>query len=739
MSQPAVRMPDVTRNASDAARALSIGLRAWSLYPPDHPAIQLAVDRLTRTTADITRDGPLMLLVTPHALLVSGVSLDAADPVVVECARTLHDLDILQLTFVTGASDAAIRRLLASLTIERTERRKRGGPASIWAEHGDTAIVVEQIDYQELLEREADPGPARRDQMWQSIVRSIVAGRRTFTEAEQARLIEIAHDAFAVGELANECGQAFCSADGSPLLTTQAATVLAVYRHLAATVRVLEPEQGDEVLNNFAVATSSLEPALALEVLQAQESSDELQPITAALKRAFDEQQIALLLARALAKAGGATNRLAQMLDTLAPDVERRNRVIRMADKLLSERDFGARRPLVDIRASLEELLLKYDETPYVSAAYRHSIDAAAGRAEEMAARDLPPEMGEWVATLGHENVRQLSGQLLIDLLDLETDTSRATELAADMSTFAQEVLLAGAYDEADRMIVALKNAAAGPKAIAPEATTDAIERVARSQPLTEALAMLDDLGDAEARRVHDLCVHIGGPAVPPVIAALHEREAGECGRAAAILVAIGRDAIPSIAQTIDERPWWAQRTLAHVLGRIGTAAAVPPLQLVLRKADPRVLPTVLRALSGIDDPAAARAIHTVLRAVTGNARNVVVETLIGLRDARVVPLMARIIDESEALGRDHELVLQALDAVVSFNDDRAIRPITAVARQRRWLAIRRTGRLRERAVGALQRLGSSAAHAALHTMQTRGDWHLRRIVRRSGAGPGTH
>jgi HEAT repeat protein len=735
MSQPAVRRPDVTRKASDAARALTVGLRAWSLYPSDHPALAMAVDRLVRVTADVTRDGPLMLLVTPQSLLIDGTALDHTDPIVAECARTLYELDILQLSFISPSSDPVIRKLLGSLTIERTERRTRGGPASIWAEHGASSIVVEQIDYRELLEREGDPGPARRDQMWQSIVRSIVAGRRTFTEGEQSRLLEIAHDAAAVGELADDCRQAYCSSDGSPLLTTQAATVLAVYRHLAATVRVLEPERADEVLNKFALATSSLEPALALEVLQAQDAADELQPITAALKRAFDEQQVALLLARAMARAGGATRRLAQILDTLAPDEERRERVLKMADKLLTERDFGATRPLADIRASLEELLLKYDESPYVSDAYRQSMNTASDRATEMAARDLPPELGEWVATLGHDNVRHLSGQLLIDLMNLETDDARAAELAGDMSTFAQEVLIAGAYEEACRMVAALRAAMRRPAPIAPDALRDALQRVAHSEALREVVTMLGEIGAAQLAHVTALCRHLGPKSARALMGVLHLEHGGAQGdRAADILVSLGPEAIAEIGQGIDDKRWWIQRNLAQVLGRIGTAAAVPPLQVLLKKADARVLPTVLKGLSRIDDPAAARAIHTVLRAVNGHAREVVVATLVGLRDLRVVPMIARIIDESDVLGRDFDLVLQSLDAIASFKDDRAVRPITTAAGKRRWLAPRRTRRMRERAVHALAAIGSRAALNALDAMRLEGDWHLRRVVRRAPA-----
>ncbi len=50
----------------------------------------------------------------------------------------------------------------------------------------------------------------------------------------------------------------------------------------------------------------------------------------------------------------------------------------------------------------------------------------------------------------------------------------------------------------------------------------------------------------------------------------------------------------------------------------IGTADAVPLLQPLLRQSDPRVARAAVAALASFTDPAAARAIHTVLRAATG-------------------------------------------------------------------------------------------------------------------------
>ncbi len=131
MSEPAIQPPQTT-NALATTRSLTIGVRAWKLYPPEHPALGLAIDRLVSRTTAVTIAGPLMLAETPQSLIVDGAPLDAPDAVAAECPRLLHDLDILQLSLVAPASDAAIRALLATLTIGRMERRARGGPAAIW-------------------------------------------------------------------------------------------------------------------------------------------------------------------------------------------------------------------------------------------------------------------------------------------------------------------------------------------------------------------------------------------------------------------------------------------------------------------------------------------------------------------------------------------------------------------------------------------------------------------------------
>jgi HEAT repeat protein len=735
MAQRTALPADVSRHAIALARAMTIALRAWGFYPPEHPAVGMAIDKLLAAAAAACSGGAMPIAVTPHALLVDGIALESTDLAVVECAELLHDRDILQLTIASPPTDARLRALLTVLSLDRQARRARGGPAAIWAAEADGGILLEQIDYQEILEREADAGPARRDTTWKSIVRSIIMGRTTFTAEEQQRLIEISRDLGAIGELCKDTREPYCMPDGSPMITTQAATVLAVYRHIAKAVGALEPQRLQEVVDSLALAAGNLEPNTALEMILQEESHDEGVPVVAGLRKAFDDQQVAMLLARALSSPGHPTGRLARVLDTLAPDEQRKRRVLTLARKLAAERDFGSQRPLDDIRKSLDELLLKYDETDFVSTPYRDSMDEAAARAAELAARGLPPEIDEWLETLGSESVRRLSGQLLIDLLRNETVPGRMTDTARDMGAFVEELLLAGAFAECQPVVDELIAATTRQPAIAPDACRQAVDAIGASTAFAETASSLADQSPEEFAVFEQLARTIGAATVPALLTAYQREDGTNTERATAIIGGLGPSAIPEIAAALEDPRWFVQRELARALGRIGTAGAVAPLQQLLRRADPRVLQAAVAALAGIDDPAAQRALYTVLKAASGQARAAVISALVGMKHPRVVPMLGRVLQDSDPFRGDHPLVLDTLSALAALRDDRVVSQIAMLARKKRWLAWRTTRQLRDGCVRTLARIGSAKARDALADLAKTGDFFLRRQAARAVKG----
>ena len=654
-----------------------------------------------------------------------------SNPQIAEAARLLHDRDLLRLTFSGHVPPEAVAQLLRMLALDRETLRSRGGPEGVWREDGHGSITLEQIDYAHVLEDKDARFERLHDDLWKSIVHSIVSGQKMMDEIAQQRLLAIAADPAQIGELATAVMAQKCTPDGAPMITTQAATVLAAFRHLASIVSVKAAEKSDATMRNLATAASTLDPHIVMEMLQSDDDPGDTIRVAQRLSGAFDDAKVAQLLATALSNDGQATGRLADVFDTIAPDPERKRRVLTMTRTLLSESTFGQSKQFKAIWSSMEELLISYNDKPFVSEQYRTQLDGAAARGEAVAARDLPEEMPEWADSLGQPNVQKLSVVLIIDLLKLEREAVRAAEIADDMTGLAEDLLIAGDYLDAHRVASALADAANDAKFVAPGACREALFRLASSAAMHEAVAMLGDFEHENLRTFTELCTLVGVAVVDVLGMTLRiqDRTAARI-RASDIIVGFGPPAVSRLAPFIDDERAYVQCHTAELLGRIAAPQAVPLLQPLLRRDDPKVVRAAVSAMANINDPAAARAIHTVLRAVTGDQRRAVIDALVAERDARVVPMLVRILEESEPLGKDHSVVLDTLMALKVVHTDNAVRPIARIAGRKRWFARSKNRALKSTAVEALASIGTEESRKALTKAAAEGDRLLRNLAR---------
>jgi HEAT repeat protein len=444
---------------------------------------------------------------------------------------------------------------------------------------------------------------------------------------------------------------------------------------------------------------------------------------------------VAQLLATALSRDGRASARLAQVFDTIAPDAERKQRVLTMTRSMLGEQDFGRTGQFRAVWATMEELLLGYDEKPYVSSAYQATLEGAGARADILAGRDLPPELPEWVESLGQDNVRTLSVQLISDLLRIEGHPERAADILQDMVALLDDLFMAGDFANAAVVLREIKGATSHP--VAPAAARAALVAAAESSGLREAAGLLADLDDAALAGLNSCLELIGPPSIGALLQPLQsETETPAFQRARHLVRRFGSQAIPHLAPLVEDRRWFVQRTAAGLLGATRSAEAVPPLQTLLRRTDARVLRTAVAGLAGIDDPAAARAVQTVLRAATGANRTAVVEALVAERDPRVVPMLARILNESDPFSDDHETVLDTLEAVRAFADEQAVPAVAAVMRRKKLFGRKKARAFKAAAVKALAAIGTLKAQSALDDAARTGDGLLKRIIRNHGAKP---
>jgi len=149
----------------------------------------------------------------------------------------------------------------------------------------------------------------------------------------------------------------------------------------------------------------------------------------------------------------------------------------------------------------------------------------------------------------------------------------------------------------------------------------------------------------------------------------------------------------------------------------------------MLRLNDPRLVREAVQALGAIHDPAAARAIHMVLRASTGVVRKAVIEALVGERDPRVVPMLVQILEESQPLGKDHDVVIETIDGLGTVGTDAAVPVLVKMAQRRKFFGGRKLRALKERSVDALVRVGTAMADGALHEASQTGDRMLKKIA----------
>src|SRR5262249_12934638 len=192
--------------------------------------------------------------------------------------------------------------------------------------------------------------------------------------------------------------------------------------------------------------------------------------------------------------------------------------------------------------------------------------------------------------TLGQENVRSLSVALLVDLMTLEADAPRAAALAQDMVALAEDLLMSGAYGDALTVARALGARGGTPNAVGRDACRQALDQLGESLAMRELATLIGALDDAAWTVVRDMLAIVGASSVESVKPIVGGEAAPPASRRAAdVIVSFGPPAVTRLSSMVGDSQWFVQRAGARLLGRIAAAEAVPLLQPLLRRSDPRV------------------------------------------------------------------------------------------------------------------------------------------------------
>lgn len=753
VAPPSSVPPAIVRDVSGFARALMAAHRTRQMYTPDHPTTRGATERLRLATEVLAAYPDLHIGVSPEGLYARGEPLPV-DRRMAEAAVLLHDHDILSLRVAGAPTEQQIADFLQLLGFDADRVRQQGGPARLWRDFGHKSLELVQIDYEAILAATETPGrpapedeakaggagtsrhnraAAQRDEVWSSLVQSLSGKGSGYSRGARERLRQIAQSSDEIAAMVRAAVDDERELEAGRRRAAQAATILTAFERLVGEVEASDQEQVSDALRNIARAATQLDPALVMEAVEESAESGLGAAAVRGIGDAFDDEAIATLLAASMAKEGRASGRMAAALNTLAPDPERRSRVLRMASRRTEQpEDVAKTTDVASAWSTLEQILEGPADKLYTSSDYAFQLREMELRSHRLRL-DAPRQLEGWLGSVSVDSVRTLSVTLLIDLFLMEESPIGISETAHDLTALAEDLLDAGDFGETERVLQALSPTSVEGDARRSSAARLALDKLAGSRALANAAAAIGDFDEAQAAWFQSACRRLGPTVVPTLLPALSAEEGGmRHERLAGAVLGLGDAAVPPLTELLASDVWEYCRTGIQLLGRLGGAAALAALQPLVSGKDRRRRREAVMALTRSDDPAAARAVATALQSPERSVRLAVIEAVIATQDRRAASLLAAPLREMRPFGLNFPVALQMLGAMRRSGDEQVAAAAAHALQAFSWWHWRQSTALKRAAASVLASMPCASAAAALAQAAERGDYFTRRAARGS-------
>ena len=717
---------DTAARLTEFARACKSAARAVSLYPATHPAIASTLRRVTELTASLTAQAPCTLSVRPQNLQINGAVAPKPDPAVAELAEMLRGQLVGSLTIHSGTDAQSWHTLLSLLARAPEEVRAEGGIAKLWTTAGGSSIEIREIDYADVLrERQGEAATIDR------IIDAMSGQPLDIDDESVALLRRIAGNR---EELEAFLKKVVGQAAGDAAVTTRTAALLRLLGVMAEVVRRTAPDQLDTLMRQLSAGVLKFTDEVVADFLEAHErpeaASGAVNLVSAVTER-MEDGDIAGFVADSVIANRGASERLALAFHTLVPGMERQRQLLALAEDRLESSPLGREEGFEHLWEGVERMLTSYSDAPYVSAEYSRELSNTRTRAIDVeAAGDDPPDrIAGWLGTVNDAALRTLDFQLLTDLLTLESDTARWRDVAEIVVRHAEDLIRAGHFEQAWRLVETLAaEAEAEPARIEP--ARRALDTLGRGAMMKSVPPHLRTADDELYERFMRVCHAIGPVVIPPLAEVLaEEQDARARRRLRDILVGFGPAGREAVQSLMNAANWEVRRTAAFLLREFGGSEGLRELQPLLTDAEPLVQREAVQALVLHEPEAACQALVQALNSVSGRPRQTLVAQLGAVRDPHAAPLfvhVARTVNR-RSFPALHLAIIEGLGAI---GGPEAIGALTEALHRGDVLAPIRTRRTRAAAAHALRRIGTPEALEALRQASARGSRGVRSVAR---------
>lgn len=733
--------PDDASRLTDFARACKAAARIVSLYPPSHPAIRQALDRVEQASLGAMRGQPYSIAVLPDTLLVGGQHPPKPDLAIVELAGLLRSHLVDELTLLAPMPTATWHAFLLLLARSVDDVRLEGGFEKAWQNAGGGPVEIRQIDYAEVL-REREGG---LDTRWDHIVASYLQDEAPELDGEVlAELQALAEDPARLQALADRVlGE---NDEGSPEHSRQSALLVKMLRALADFAARTAPDLVERILENITSLTPRLPPGTVLSLVGGGGGAGPPTgpggiDLATELKKRIDEPAAASFVANNVSRGRAATARLVEAFQVLVPDDDQRHRVLGMASQLASSLPVGKDPNFPELWENASTMLTSYSDEAFVSEEYGRELSTARLHAVdvERISEDPPARVQAWLTTVSDDQVRRHDQQVLRDLLRIERRPDAWQQMLEVTLSLIDQLVLVGDMALALELVDTLVEIRSQPDAAFREQASAGVDRLQSDTLMRHVVSFLRHADDREVPDVVRFCRTLGPPVMRPLAEALAvEENSRAVRRLREVLLGFGAAGRAYADELRHSANPSVRRTAVDLLRAFGGTEALPDLLRLLDDDESPVQREALRAIAQLGTDEAYTALRETLSSGSPRAREVITQSVSWLRDERAAPIFAHILRHSAYQGASEEFYRLTIEAIghLGSADRDALDAVKAVLYRGEWWAPGRTSRLRRAAASALRANGTPEADAVLAEAGAIGPRGVRRIVKAVLAEP---
>ena len=718
------------------ARACRTAARSVSLYPATHPSIQASMQRVIGAAARLAPAGTVTLAVQPGTLAIDGRTPQKPDQALEELSGMMKDRLVGALRLESGADIHDWHAMLLLLVRSLDDLSEAGGIGRAWTATGRNHFEIFEIDYAEVLkERTGEVGAE-----WDQIIHLCLYGEGALDPAAMSALLETLGDSPRFGELIERLQS---QASGDATVSARAAALIEMVKQMLAASAELSGESSKEgLLQTVADSSARLTPDMLIAIIeQARAPEDAQSEVAAAVVDRIGDDTAASFVARNVARDNGATERLAQALQLLVPDSDRKERLIDLARNEAEQGPLGQQAGFTELWESAANMLASYSDESFVSADYARELSGAQAQALDVKriSDDPPPRVKAWRDTVEADGaIAALDFQLLLDLLKVEDDPSPWRDTARLVVSEIEKKVQAGDPEAAQKLAFAIvRELGAGGRESMHAAAESAVHALA-SVTLARQIALhLRKIEDHEVDPYNRICRTIGAGMIGPLAEVLIVEENSRAIRRLREMLfgfgAAGRETVERLKRSPNPT---VRRTAIDMLRMFGGQDALADLATMLEDREPQVQRDAIKAIAQLGNDEAFAVLQKALMSGTA-AGNAIPQQLLTLKEERAAPLLCYVLTHTAPRGRMIEVHAQIMEALGALGaHPESISTLQTALYRGEWWAPTRTAALRRAAALALGRIGSPEARQVLEEAKKKGSRGVRNAARMAPIAP---